>query len=306
MRARVVVFWLAVAALLLPALLLTFTRLVEPRGASGIRSRRSPRSGCCCTPPRWCWSRSGSLVLRRWRTAGAPGRRWSPSPGSCLHAGGTRRRSPAPTRRRRTGADADRGDDRQPARRAAPTASRWSARRPRRTSTCWWSRRSTPRSWPTWTGPGCADLLPYRVGSPGPGAAGTMAFSPAPTPGRRAGADRTSAAGASRMGDLTVARGAPVPAAPTPTSWYADQAVDRPRRWPTASRTWCVGDFNATADHAPMRALADAGLPRRRASWPTTAGSRPGRRRGVFDVLGPAARADRPRPGRRAAGRARA
>lgn len=103
---------------------------------------------------------------------------------------------------------------------------------------------------------GIADLLPYHVGVPRSGGHGTMVFS------------RTELGPAERtrtwhdgwiftMGDLTVI--ATHPQAPTlPDIWTDDHAALL-----TAVREHdpdlVLGDFNATADHAPMRALADAG-----------------------------------------------
>jgi endonuclease/exonuclease/phosphatase (EEP) superfamily protein YafD len=103
---------------------------------------------------------------------------------------------------------------------------------------------------------GIADLLPYRVGRPGTGAAGTMVFSRTEL-GR---AERTATwhdGWIVTRGDLTVI--ATHPQAPTePDIWSDDHAalLDAVR---AHEPDLVVGDFNATADHAPMRALADAG-----------------------------------------------
>ena len=103
---------------------------------------------------------------------------------------------------------------------------------------------------------GIADLLPYRVGTPESGGAGTMIFSRTELgPAERTA---TSADGwIVARGDLTVI--GTHPQAPTvPDMWRHDHAALL-----AAVREHepdlVVGDFNATEDHAPMRALADAG-----------------------------------------------
>ena len=85
------------------------------------------------------------------------------------------------------------------------------------------------------------------------------------------------------MGELSVAAVHPTPPTDADT-WYADYAVIA-RTVADLEPDLVVGDFNATADHAPMRALADAGyrdvgeLANQgwQPTWPT---------RGVFDLLG--------------------
>ena len=103
---------------------------------------------------------------------------------------------------------------------------------------------------------GLGDLLPYRVGQPRSESDGTMVFS------------RTELGPAERtdtwhdgwivsLGDLTVM--AVHPQAPTvPDLWSSDHAAvlaEAEDRRPDL----LVGDLNATTDHAPLRALADAG-----------------------------------------------
>jgi endonuclease/exonuclease/phosphatase (EEP) superfamily protein YafD len=103
---------------------------------------------------------------------------------------------------------------------------------------------------------GLGELFPYRVGRPNTGADGTMVFS------------RQELGAAERVptlhdgwvvtvGELTVL--AVHPSAPTvPDAWRDDLATVVA----TAARVHpdlVVGDFNATADHPPMRALADLG-----------------------------------------------
>ncbi|WP_243057002.1 endonuclease/exonuclease/phosphatase family protein [Nocardioides sp. SR21] len=103
---------------------------------------------------------------------------------------------------------------------------------------------------------GLAELLPYRVGGPGTHGDGTMVFA------------RTELAGAEplattndgwvvTMGDLTVM--AVHPWAPTePELWTAEHAILE-EAVAEHDPDLLVGDFNATLDHAPMRALSDAG-----------------------------------------------
>ena len=103
---------------------------------------------------------------------------------------------------------------------------------------------------------GLADLLPHRVGEPLPDSDGTMVFA------RRelraeAPLATTHEGWVLGMGDLTVV--AAHPQAPTAVAdWHADHA----RLLAAATEhdaDLVVGDLNATTDHAPLRALADAG-----------------------------------------------
>lgn len=103
---------------------------------------------------------------------------------------------------------------------------------------------------------GLADLFPHRAGDPGYGSDAVMVFA------------RTELGEAERTetwhdgwivpwGDLTVV--ATHPQAPTvPELWHSDHAalLDAVR---ANDPDLVVGDFNATADHAPMRTLEEAG-----------------------------------------------
>jgi endonuclease/exonuclease/phosphatase (EEP) superfamily protein YafD len=129
---------------------------------------------------------------------------------------------------------------------------------------------------------GLRDLLPYRVGALGDGPTGTMAFSstrlsdPEPLP-------ITFGSWSFRMGDLTVI-GLHTTTPNHPSRWYDDHAVVA-RAVERLAPDLVVGDFNATNDHAPMRALADDGYRDAgelandgwQPTWPTS---------GVFDVIG--------------------
>jgi endonuclease/exonuclease/phosphatase (EEP) superfamily protein YafD len=103
---------------------------------------------------------------------------------------------------------------------------------------------------------GIGDLLPYRVGRPEDDGAGTMVFSRTPL-GHAERTDTSAEGWVVTMGDLTVV--AAHPQAPTlPDVWRDDHAALL-----AAVRDHepdlVVGDLNATVDHAPLRALADAG-----------------------------------------------
>lgn len=103
---------------------------------------------------------------------------------------------------------------------------------------------------------GIKGLLPYRVGRAGSGGAGTMLFSRTELgPAERT--DTWHDGWITTMGDLTVIGAHPQ--APTqPDVWTSDHAALL-----AAVREHhpdlVIGDLNATVDHAPMRALADAG-----------------------------------------------
>ncbi|HEU5038562.1 MAG TPA: endonuclease/exonuclease/phosphatase family protein [Nocardioides sp.] len=103
---------------------------------------------------------------------------------------------------------------------------------------------------------GIADLLPYRVGEPRSGSDGVMVFSRTELgPAERT--DTWHEGWVVTRDDLTVV--ATHPQAPTlPDVWSDDHAVllETVR---DHEPDLVLGDFNATADHAPMRALADAG-----------------------------------------------
>jgi len=104
---------------------------------------------------------------------------------------------------------------------------------------------------------GLADLLPYRAGRPLDDGHGTMVFSRAELgPAERI--DTWHDGWVVPMGDLVVV--AAHPQAPTqPDLWRADHAALL-RTVRERQPDLVLGDLNATADHAPMRRLADAGL----------------------------------------------
>jgi endonuclease/exonuclease/phosphatase (EEP) superfamily protein YafD len=103
---------------------------------------------------------------------------------------------------------------------------------------------------------GLSQLLPYRVGEPGYGGAGTMAFANTEL-GQGIPLDTHHGGWVVPMGDLIVL--AVHPWAPTePDLWRADLAAVRAAA-EEHDADLIVGDLNATADHAPMRALVDDG-----------------------------------------------
>lgn len=104
---------------------------------------------------------------------------------------------------------------------------------------------------------GLADLLPYRVGEPRSGGHGTMVFARTELgPAERT--DTWHDGWVVTMGDLVVV--ATHPQAPTePDLWRSDHAalLDAVRGH---HPDLVLGDLNATVDHAPVRALVDAGV----------------------------------------------
>lgn len=145
---------------------------------------------------------------------------------------------------------------------------------------------------------GLDDLLPFRVGSAGPADSvmGTMVFAARPL--EQVGAVATFSDGLVvevPVGTEATLRVVAVhPAPPTlPDQWRADHAaiLEAAERYrPDA----IVGDLNATPDHAPLRALRDLGY--RDAAELTNAGWAPtwpvGETFGVLGLLGPIAQID--------------
>ncbi|HYF74233.1 MAG TPA: endonuclease/exonuclease/phosphatase family protein, partial [Nocardioides sp.] len=104
---------------------------------------------------------------------------------------------------------------------------------------------------------GLGDLLPHRVGEPRSDGHATMVFARTEL-GPAVRTDTWHDGWVVPMGDLVVV--ATHPQAPTePDIWRADHAalLDAVREH---DPDLVLGDLNATADHAPMRVLADAGL----------------------------------------------
>ena len=129
---------------------------------------------------------------------------------------------------------------------------------------------------------GLPELLPHRVGEAGSMASGTMAFSRIPL----TGPERLPTALGSwsfRMGDLTVL--AVHPTYPVdPAGWGRDQSAVV-QAVSDHEPDLVLGDFNATADHSSMRTLADRGY--RDVGELTNAGWQPTwPANGRYDVLG--------------------
>jgi hypothetical protein len=103
---------------------------------------------------------------------------------------------------------------------------------------------------------GLDDLFPHRAGRPEEGVRGTMVFARAPL-GRPTPVPTAFASWTLTMGDLRLL--AVHPHSPVDvTLWRRDHAAIR-SAIASSRPDLVVGDFNATPDHAPMRALADAG-----------------------------------------------
>ena len=275
-----VVFWVAVAAVLAPALLLTSTRLVEPHGGFWIKVEAFTPLALALYAVAVLLVGVRLLLQRRWRTAALPVALVAVA-GLGVHAWWYSPQLTGANPPAAAGATPivvmtsnllNGGADGIEIVRTASDAD----------VDLLVVEEVNPAVLADMDRAGLADLLPYRVGDPGPGAAGTMAFSRVEL--TDTGTVPTYFGGWTfRMGELTVAAVHPFP--PTDADlWYDDQAAVV-RTVTTLKPDLVVGDFNATADHAPMRALAEAGFrdvgelanQGWQPTWPT---------RGVFDVLG--------------------
>jgi endonuclease/exonuclease/phosphatase (EEP) superfamily protein YafD len=103
---------------------------------------------------------------------------------------------------------------------------------------------------------GLAELLPYRVGEPQSGGGGTMVFARAVL-GTPKPIGTLHEGWAVPMGDLEVL--AVHPTAPTDGAEWRDDQAAVARAVDEFDPDLVVGDFNATVDHAAMGDLADAG-----------------------------------------------
>ncbi|QWF20941.1 endonuclease/exonuclease/phosphatase family protein [Nocardioides sp. LMS-CY] len=280
MRARVVVFWAVVGVLGLPALLLTFTRLVEPYGELWIQVEAFTPLGLLLYAVVLAALVARLLAVRRW---------WSVTSVAAVVALGCLGLHGWWYAPQVTGANPP------PARDATPLVVMTANLQfggadgvevVRRASAAEVGllvvQEITPAVLADMDRAGLADLLPHRIGVPGGGARGTMAFARGELSGSMP-LSTTNDSWSFRLDDLTVIA---VHAAwpPDTSRWYADhhaiaRATDR------LEPDLVVGDFNATDDHAPMRALADAGYRDAgelanegwQATWPTS---------GLFDVVG--------------------
>lgn len=278
MRARAVVFWLVVAVLLLPALLLTVTRLVEPRATWWVRVEAFTPLALGLYAAVLLLALVAVLVRRRWRS-------WPTALAALALAGLVLHGwwySP-----QLTGANPPPADGAEPV--VVMTANLYVGEADgielvRRMSGVEVDllvlEEVTPAILADMDRAGLADLLPYRA--PEDETSLTMVLSRTPITDVEP-IDLPLGGWSLRTDDLTVLAVHPSP--PTgPGDWRADQAtvaaaVD------DLDPDIVAGDFNATADHAPMRALAEAGYrdvgeianQGWQPTWPT---------RGVFDLLG--------------------
>ena len=122
----------------------------------------------------------------------------------------------------------------------------------------------TPTAYDALIAVGLVELLPHEAGEPVESAAGTMVFSRYPLASARSFTVRN--------GGLDISVAAPAPfrllavhtAQPVgwPQWWSTDMRTVRERARTTLDEgpTLLVGDFNATRDHRPLRAILDTGL----------------------------------------------
>lgn len=103
---------------------------------------------------------------------------------------------------------------------------------------------------------GIDEILPHRIGHPNGTVNGTMVFSSLPLSDETPIPTRHDSWRV-QAGDLTLLAVHPV-APVTPGEWRTDLATVLAAA-ESADADLVVGDFNATPDHAPLRALADAG-----------------------------------------------
>ena len=104
---------------------------------------------------------------------------------------------------------------------------------------------------------GIDELLPHRIGEPAEAGAGTMVFARGSL-GEPRLLDTTWDSWVVQMGDVTVLAVHPV--SPThPAGWRQDHATVLAAA-EESDADLVVGDLNATVDHEPMRRLAEAGF----------------------------------------------
>lgn len=254
MRARVLVFWAVVLVVLLPAAALTFGRLVEPDGGFWIRL-------AAFTPLAIVLYAAAVLLLglclvvrRRWRSvtgalagaalAGLVLHLWWFAP-QLTGANPPAAEGAEPLVVMTANVSAGRGDPIEVVRLASADAVDLLV-----------VQEITEADLADMERAGLADLLPYRVGAPGTGGDEVMVFARTEL-GEGVELDLPRGGWVVPWGDLTVV--AVHPWAPTePDLWRADLASVR-AAVVEHDADLVVGDLNATADHAPMRALADDG-----------------------------------------------
>ncbi|CAI9418572.1 endonuclease/exonuclease/phosphatase family protein [Nocardioides sp. T2.26MG-1] len=289
MRARVVVFWLALAVLLVPAVLVTTARLVEPGTGFWIQLEAFTPL-CLVLYAAALLVASARLVVRRRRRSATTAVAVLAALGLGVHcwwfAPMVSGANPPPAEGAETltvmTANIAQGD-------GDPFELVRVASRERVDLLV--VEEITAAELADMERAGLDDLLPHRVGEPRSGSSATMVFARA----ELAAAEPTDTwldGWVVTMGDLVVV--ATHPQAPTePDLWRSDHAalLDVVRdRHPDL----VLGDLNATVDHAPLRALADAGL--RDAAEVANAGWQPtwpaGRRWGMLPPVPPLAGID--------------
>ena len=259
MRARVLVFWSVLIVLLAPAATLTFARAVEPDGGFWIRLEAFTPLALALYAAAAVLLALRILVRRRWHSAGTRltgGVLLLAVGGLALHAWWF-----APLV---TGANPPAAQGADPVVVMSANVARGHGDAVEVVRTAMEEdvdllvlQEITTAELADMERAGLDDLLPYRVGEPGLGSNDVMVF--ARTELTPVAPDPTWPDGwVVAWGDLTVV--AAHPHAPTePDLWRSAHdalhavVVDR-------EADLVVGDLNATADHAPVRALADAGL----------------------------------------------
>lgn len=254
MRARVVLFWVLVAFILLPAVAITAARLLEPDSRAGIALVAFTPLALPLYAAALLLALGRLALTRRWRGAALPialvavaglglhGWWYAPQvSGSNPPAAAGATPLVVMTANLRLG-EAD-GIE------VVRTASEQHV-------DLLVLQEVTPAVLADMDRSGLPDLLPYRVGEPGSMARGTMAFARAPL----SDAVRLPTALGSWsfvMGDLRVQ--AVHPTYPVDaTGWKHEQAVVL-GAVADGEPDLVVGDFNATVDHPSLRTLADRG-----------------------------------------------
>ncbi|GAB2460548.1 endonuclease/exonuclease/phosphatase family protein [Nocardioides hungaricus] len=258
MRARVLVFWAVVVVLLVPAAALTFARVVEPDAGFWIRLEAFTPLALVLYAAAAVLLGVRLLVRRRWRSAAsraATGVLVLALAGLGLHAWWF---SPQVT-----GANPPAAEGAEPIVVMTANISSGAGDPVEVVRTASEDgvdllvvQEITEADLADMERAGLADLLPYRVGEPAYGGDGTMVFSRTEL-GKGVPLGTLRGGWVVSMGDLTVV--AVHAWAPTePDAWRDDLATVR-AAVAENDPDLVVGDFNATADHAPMRALADDG-----------------------------------------------
>jgi endonuclease/exonuclease/phosphatase family metal-dependent hydrolase len=253
-RARVVVFWLAVAAFVLPALVLTICRVVQPSGQLGIAAVAFTPWAIPMYAVALVLAAVRLLVVRRWRggalpvvlvaVAGLVAHGWWYAP-QVIGANPPAAAGATPLVVISANLRLGNADGVELVRIASEERADLLV-----------VQEVTQALLADMERAGLADLLPYRIGTPGRHATGTMAFArveltdPVRVPTYFGG-------WGFEMGGMRVL--AVHPTYPLdPSGWARDHEVVA-EAVADQEPDLLLGDFNATMDHAPMRDLADRG-----------------------------------------------